>query len=199
MQIKQVFATYDQQENQAVDGFKYCPFCRTTLVLEESGHKLRPTCPSCGFIQFKNPSPAVGVLVVEGNKVLLGKRSGAPGGGKWALPSGYIEYEDDFLTTAIREMKEETGLDVEIRSIINVVSSFLSPRFHFLSIYLLARVVGGELVARDDLETVGWFPISGPLPEMAFQEDVDIIEWYSAKQSEGLPVDPDFASQGNRR
>ena len=99
MQIRQVFAAYDQQENQAVGGFKYCPFCRTPLVLEESGHKLRPTCPSCGFIQFKNPSPAVGVLVVEGNKVLLGKRSGAPGGGKWALPSGYIEYEDDFLTT----------------------------------------------------------------------------------------------------
>jgi len=73
----------------------------------------------------------------------LGKRGGHPGKGTWSLPSGYIEYEDDFLTTAIREMKEETGLDVEVSSIINVVSSFVAPGFHFLGIYVVAHVVGG--------------------------------------------------------
>jgi len=199
VQIKQVYVAYDRKENQAEDGFKYCPFCRTQLILEECGHKLRPTCPSCGFIHFKNPASAVSILVVDGNNVLLGKRSGSPGQGEWALPSGYIEYEDDFLTTAVREMKEETNLDVEIRAIINTVSSFLSPRFHFLTIYVLACVVGGELAARDDLEAVDWFPLSGPLPEMAFQEDIDMIEWYSMNKSESLPVDPDFACQSSAR
>ena len=58
---------------------------------------------------------------------------------------GFIEYDEDFLTAALREVKEETGLDVEIRSLLSVVSNFLSPRLHTLAIVLLARVVGGEL------------------------------------------------------
>jgi len=97
------------------------------------------------------------------------------------------------LTTAIRETKEETGLDVEVCSIINVVSSFVSPRFHFLGIYVLARVLGGQLVAGDDLEAVDWFPLAGPLPEMGFQEDVAIMEMVR-RGFEGLAVDPEYAT-----
>lgn len=196
MQIIQVYAAYDQTKHPPADEFKYCPFCTTQLISKPSGNKPRPTCPACGFIQFKNPAPALSVLVVQDGKVLLGKRGGAPGAGKWSFPSGYVEYEDDFLTTAIKEVKEETGLDVEIESIINLVSSFLSPRFHFLSPYLLARVLGGELAARDDLEAVDWFPLSGPLPDMAFQEDVDVLDMVATGEFESLPVDPRFARPG---
>jgi ADP-ribose pyrophosphatase YjhB (NUDIX family) len=100
----------------------------------------------------------------------------------------------DFLTAAIREVKEETGLDVEIRSILNVVSNLLSPRLRTLAITLLAGVVAGELCAGDDLETLEWVPLSGPLPEMAFEADERIIERYQkTKLEERLPVDPDFA------
>ncbi|MBU0495309.1 MAG: NUDIX domain-containing protein [Chloroflexi bacterium] len=136
------------------------------------------------------------VLVVAGTQVLLGKRGGEPGQGTWSLPSGYIEYEDDFLTTAIREVKEETGLDVAVEAVINVVSSFVTPRFHFLGIYVVARVVGGELQAGDDLAAVAWYPVSGPLPEMGFEEDVSIIEMY-AQGFAGLPVDTDNATPDN--
>jgi ADP-ribose pyrophosphatase YjhB (NUDIX family) len=131
--------------------------------------------------------------------VLLGKRGGSPGKGTWSLPSGYIDYEEDFLTAAVRETKEETGLDVELCSIINVVSSFVSPRFHFLGIYLVARVMGGDLAAGDDLEAVAWFPVAGPLPMMGFQEDVGIIEMV-AQGFAGLPIDPEHAlSDGTER
>jgi ADP-ribose pyrophosphatase YjhB (NUDIX family) len=130
---------------------------------------------------------------VDGDRVLLGRRGGKPGKGTWSFPSGYIDYEEAYLDTAIRETKEETGLDVEICSIINVVSSFVSPRFHFLGIYVLARVLGGVLEAGDDLEAVAWFPLAGPLPEMGFQEDIAIIEMYK-KGFAGLPVDPDYAA-----
>jgi 8-oxo-dGTP diphosphatase len=124
--------------------------------------------------------------------VLLGKRGREPGKGTWSLPSGYVEYEDDFLTTAIREAREETGLDVEVRSIINVVSSFVTPEFHFLGVYVAAEVVGGELGAGDDLEAVAWFPLKGPWPEMGFEEDVRMIQMY-ASGFEGIPVDADYA------
>jgi 8-oxo-dGTP diphosphatase len=134
---------------------------------------------------------------INGDRVLLGKRGRHPRQGTWSLPSGYVDYEEDFLTAALRETKEETGLDVEIRSILNLVSSFVSPRFHFLGIYVLARVLGGEPVAGDDLEAVAWFPLADPLagslPEMGFQEDVAIIEMVAGGFA-GLPVDPDYAT-----
>ena len=69
------------------------------------------------------------VLVTHNNKILLGKRLGEPGKGRWALPSGYIEFEDDFLSAAIREVKEETGLDIEIVSILTMSHPLYTGRF----------------------------------------------------------------------
>jgi 8-oxo-dGTP diphosphatase len=129
----------------------------------------------------------------------LGKRRGGFGKEKWGLPQGYIEFDEDFLTAAIREVKEETGLNVEIRSIINVVSNLLSPRLHTLAVVLLAGAVSGELCAGDDLETLEWVPLAGPLPEMAVEADEHIIERYRQTKLEwGLPVDPDFVCGGNQ-
>lgn len=187
MRVKQVFEHYPRQD-QSAGGYKLCPFCGTPLRIVESGHKPRPGCSSCGFVQYRNPAPTVSVLIVDEGRVVLGKRAGHPGKGTWSLPSGYIEYEDNFLTTAIREAKEETGLDVAVVSIINLVSSFVTPRFHFLGIYVVARRVGGDLEAGDDLEAVEWFPVSGPFPEMGFEEDVSIIALF-AQGFKGLPVD----------
>ena len=66
------------------------------------------------------------------------------------------------------------------------------------AIVLAAGVVGGELRAGDDLETLEWVPLSGPLPELAFEADDWIINRYAMRLKEGLPVDPDFACQGQR-
>ena len=198
MQIKQVFTTYDVKENAHHGQFKYCPICGTQLSSKEKGGKQRPACPKCGYVQFQNPVPGVVVVIEKDGQVLLGKRSGSFGKGKWGLPQGYIEFEEDFLTAAIREVKEETGLDVEIRSILNVVSNFLSPRLHTLAIILLAGVEAGEPCAADDLETLEWFPLSGSLPEMAFEADEHIITRYARTKLKGAPVDPRFAEQGRQ-
>jgi 8-oxo-dGTP diphosphatase len=199
MQAKQVFSTYSGQEDSDLGQFKVCPFCGTQLALKEKGGRQRPACPNCGFVQFRNPVPGAVVLIEKDGQVLLGRRSGSYGAGKWGLPMGFIEFDEDFLTAAIREVKEETGLDVEIRSILSVVSNFLSPRLHTLAIIMLACVVGGELHAADDLEAVEWFPLSGPLPEMAFEADAHICERYYRTQLEGSPVDPGYAVAEQRR
>jgi ADP-ribose pyrophosphatase YjhB (NUDIX family) len=194
MQIKQVFTTYDVKEYAHHGQFKYCPFCGTHLSSKEKGGKQRPVCPNCGFVQFLNPVPGVVVVIEKDGHVLLGKRGGGFGKGKWGLPQGYIEFDEDFLTAAVREVKEETGLDVEIRSIINVVSNLLSPKLQTLGITLLAGIKTGELCACDDLETLEWFPLLGPLPEMAFEADEFIIRRVQETNlEERLPVDPDFA------
>ncbi len=193
MQAKQVFCAYSRKDDADPGQFKYCPFCGVQLVLKEKGGKQRPVCLNCWFVQFRNPSPGAVVLIEKDGQVLLGKRSGSYGAGKWGLPQGFIEFDEDFLTATIREVKEETGLDVEIRSILSVVSNFLSPRLHTLAIVLLARVVGGDICAADDLEAVEWFPLAGPLPEMAFEADTHICERYYKLQLEGAPVDPNYA------
>ena len=72
-------------------------------------------------------------------------------------------------------------------------SKFLSPRLHTLAIVLLACVVGGELHAADDLEAAAWFPLCGPLPEMAFEADAHICERYYRTHLPGAPVDPGYA------
>jgi 8-oxo-dGTP diphosphatase len=196
MQAKQFFSTCSGKEAGDPGQFRRCPFCGTQLVLEGKGGRQRPACPNCRFVQLRNPSPGVVVLIEKDGQVLLGRRSGSYAAGKWGLPQGFIEFDEDFLSGAIREVKEETGLDVEIRSIISVVSNFLSPRLHTLAIVLLASVVGGELCAADDLEAVAWFPLSGPLPEMAFEADAHICERYYRTHLEGAPVDPAYAVVG---
>jgi ADP-ribose pyrophosphatase YjhB (NUDIX family) len=193
MQAQQVFSNYDESD---VDPglFKFCPFCATQLESKEKAGRERPVCPSCDFVQFRNPIPGVVVVVENEGSVLLGKRKGSFGKGQWGLPQGYIEFDEDFLTAAIREVKEETGLVVEIQSIINVVSYRLSPGLHTLAIILLAGVVGGGLCAGDDLESLEWVPLGEPLPEMAFEADTYIIERaHRARKQAGLPVDPRFA------
>ena len=193
-QFKQVYNHY-QPAGQVVAGFNYCPSCGAKLALIEKDQVQRPTCSNCGYIQYRNPAPAVSILITDKNRVLLGKRAGEPGKGTWALPSGYIEFDDDFLTTAIHEAKEETGLDVTPHSITNVISSFVSPRFHYLVIYVAVRVVGGELAAGDDLAAVEWFPLSGPLPKLGFVEDLEAIQWYAQEHHKGLPVDYRFRAK----
>lgn len=187
MTLEHVFYAYDRTTHELSGHYRYCPFCASPLSPRTFDG--RPTCAGCGFVHFRNPSPGVSVLVTDGEQVLLGRRVARnPGGQKWCLPGGFIEYGEDFLSAAVREVKEETGLEVEIRSIINVVSNFLSPRLHTLVVVLLARVVAGTLAPGDDLSEMAWFPRQGPLPEMAFDADRYIVETYARTGLSGLPV-----------
>jgi ADP-ribose pyrophosphatase YjhB (NUDIX family) len=186
--IQQVFHHYVLHGHRH-GNYLFCPFCGQQLAARGSGPASSPTCTGCGFVQYRNPAPAVSVLIVDGDRVVLGRRRGQPGRGTWALPSGYVEVEDSFLATAVREAREETGLQVRVCSILNVVSSFVSPRFHFLGIYVAAQVIGGALAAGDDLDAVQWIPLAGPLPDLGFPEDRHAIDLY-ARGHRGLPVDP---------
>ncbi len=194
MQARQVFSAYDRAGRRAGSSYSYCPSCGAPLLQPEPGSRPRPRCPRCGWVHFQNPSPGVVVLIAGGERVLLGKR--APRSfaqDKWCLPGGFVEYDEDFLTAGIREVREGTGLEVEIRSIISVVSNFLSPDLHTLVVVLLARVVSGSPAPGDDIVELQWFPLQGPLPDMAFEADRHIVERYNATRLEGVPVDPLYA------
>ena len=189
MDIQQIYWHTEDHDGMEDDHFTYCPLCGKHLMHETVDHQPRKVCTDCGYIHFRNPSPTVSLLIIQGNRVLLGKRSSGPGEERWATHSGYIEFDEDFLTTAVREAKEETGLDVGILSILNVTDSFFPPAQHFLNLYLLARVIGGQLQSGDDMGELRWFPLSGPFPNMTFQEDMDLLERYRQANHPSLPAE----------
>jgi ADP-ribose pyrophosphatase YjhB (NUDIX family) len=195
MEPRQVFSLYDWSGNSGTDSLRYCPRCGSECHIKKEAGRERPVCPECGFVHYGNPSPGVDVLIEENGKVLLGRRG--PGSfreGKWCLPCGFMEFDEDFLTAAHREVKEETGLEIRISSLLSVVTNYLTPHLHTLVVVLLAHPVGGTLRAGDDIDTVEWFLLAGPLPEIAFEADRHIIERYSETRLQGVPVDPDYAT-----
>jgi len=195
METKQIFEAYNRQGNRAIDKLKFCPRCGARCDLISSDRQGGLECQSCGFILYQNPSPGVVVLIVDDDMVLLGERAKDVFlGGKWSLPGGFIEHDEDFLSAAHREIMEETGLSIKLISVISVVSNFLSPKLHTLVIVLLVEKISGTLRPGDDMVRLEWFPLSGPYPAMAFEADKHIINRYHKTKIAGTPVDPRFSS-----
>lgn len=193
MKTKQVFIEYAIGGNQG-HSFNYCPACRTKCEVKEIGGRSRKICPKCQFVQYKNPAPAVSVLVIDDDRILLGKRADSHfRAGLWCLPCGFIEFDEDFLTAARREVMEETGLVVDIESILSVMTNYLEPDLHTLVVVLLAKAVAGTVCPGDDIVAAEWFPLGGPLPELAFAADQEIIERYYKSRLIGAPVDDFYA------
>ncbi len=151
--------------------------------------RVREVCPACGFILYRNPVPGAGVLVEMEEGIVLVQRGQPPFVGWWALPSGYIEADESVEQAAIRECKEETGLDVELLELFGVYSFPEGPVQSGIVIFYRARPVGGELQAGDDAQDVGIFPLDG-LPEpLAFRTHREVLARWSRSRS------PEFSSQ----
>jgi len=94
---------------------------------------------------------------LDGSIVLV-KRAFEPFRGHWALPGGFLKYNDSAEATAIREAREETGLDIALENLLGVFSDpKRDPRGHIISIAFLAKEVGGELKAGSDASGVESF------------------------------------------
>lgn len=97
--------------------YTYCPQCTKPLILrnltEDGGIQQRHACPddACGFIHYQNPTPAVGVLVEHEGSIVLARGAGWPEG-YFALITGFLEKAEDPKKGVVREVKEETNLDV---------------------------------------------------------------------------------------
>lgn len=144
----------------------YCPLCGTQLEQRERFGKLRPVCPNCDHTVFFDPKVAVVGFIVRGDTVLLVKRVHDPGKGKWALPAGFVEPEEDPRRAVEREMFEETGLIVETERLLDLIHRPDPNGLADIVIAYAIRVVGGDLCASDDAEEVGWFS-KHELPEIA--------------------------------
>lgn len=96
--------------------------------------------------------------MVDGDEILLVRRAHDPGKGLWAVPGGKIEFGESVAEAATREVKEETGLLVELDEIIWVGESMAADH-HIVLIDFLGRAVGGSLQAADDAAETIWVRI----------------------------------------
>src|SRR5689334_17713361 len=122
----------------------YCPRCGAALERRFAEGREREVCPACGFVFYRNPVPAVGVVVALDEQVVLTRRRYEPRAGYWALPAGYMELGETAEEAAIRECHEETGLLVQIDHLIGVYS-FGEGEGSGLVIIYAATAVGGTL------------------------------------------------------
>jgi ADP-ribose pyrophosphatase YjhB (NUDIX family) len=137
--------------------FRFCPHCGGPLVHKEMGDRKRLFCSSCGFVLYRNPVPAVGVIIPRGGKIVLVRRAEEPLCGHWCLPAGFMELDETPQECAIREAKEETGLDIQIKELFGVYAGQDDPRVRVVLIIYLAQMVGGDLRAGDDASEVELF------------------------------------------
>ena len=116
----------------------------------------------------RNPYPTVDVVIhIPGRGVVLVRRKNPPHG--WALPGGFIDYGESAPDAAVREAREETGLDVRLTSLLGVYSDpGRDPRFHTLSVVYTALAESPDaLGAGDDAAETAIFALDA-LPELAF-------------------------------
>lgn len=164
----------------------FCPRCGAAMEAADVGGRLRELCAACGFILYRNPVPGVGVLVeMEGGLVLV-KRGQPPFVGWWALPSGYIEADESVEQAAVRECKEETGLDIELLELFGVYSFPEGPVQSGIIIFYRARPTSGELQAGDDAQDVGVFPLDALPEQLAFRTHREVLARWVRSRS------PDF-------
>jgi ADP-ribose pyrophosphatase YjhB (NUDIX family) len=159
----------------------FCQVCGHTLEERLIYGQTRRLCPACGFIHFSDPKVAAVVFVEHQGKVLLVRRAMNPERGKWALPAGYIDDGEDPRAAAIRETREETGLEVEITGLVDVLGGSGQIGASIVIIYA-AHVVSGTARPLDDADAVLWYAAGDPVPELAFESTRVLLRAWIERQ-----------------
>jgi len=151
-------------------GFRFCPRCSSELEsrLLKAGEPERLVCGGCEFVFYLDPKVAVGTIInnAEG-QVLLVRRAIEPGYGKWVFPGGYVDRGEPVQSAAVREAREESGLDVRLDRLIDVYSY---PGRAPVVIVYASTMIGGEIACDDEgLEARFFSADEIPWDDLAFR------------------------------
>ena len=151
-----------------LEKFRYCPLCGSDRFVENNVKSKR--CEACGFVYYFNPSSStVAVIVNEKNELLVVRRAKEPAKGTLDLPGGFCDCYETGEEGVMREVKEETGLNVD-----NITFLFSIPNIypyggldiHTIDLFFLCRVTDTTgATAMDDAGEVLWLPWDKVKPE----------------------------------
>lgn len=147
----------------------FCPGCGAPLPALTAGVSGQ-TCPGCGRVHHRDPKVGVGVVVRDdAGRLLLVRRGVEPELGRWALPAGFVDADEDPRLAAAREAREETGLEVLVGAVVDVYPAGTGTSFF---IAFEAVVFGGVLLAGDDAQDAAFFGID-EMPPLAFASTLE--------------------------
>ena len=161
--------------------YKFCPVCGGALeprVLKITEPKrLVCTNAACGFVFYLDPKIAVGTIIdAGGGRIVLVKRAIEPGYGKWVFPGGYVDRGEEVTLAALREAREEAGVDVRLDHLINVYS--YAGRAPVIIVYA-ATMISGELAVDDEGLEIREFTFDEiPWDDLAFQSTREALRDY---------------------
>ncbi len=164
---------------------QYCPDCGGKTETRMVGKQSLNVCPSCETIFFRDPKLVVTALIEEDGQVLLVQRDIDPGRGLWGLPGGYVDWNEHPETAMVRECEEEIGALVVPQGLVRVQHVVRGDQGIVILAYR-ARLVGGEIKARDEVQEVGWFKPDA-LPPLAFATHRQLLlEWAQELRARGV-------------
>ena len=159
--------------------YQFCPRCggaleRRRLKLSEPE---RPVCTRCGFVFYLDPKIAVGTIIrTDSDRLVLVRRAIDPGYGKWVFPGGYVDRGETLVAAAIREAREECGLDIRLEGLVNIYS--YAGRAPVIVVYA-GTALGGELCADDECLEAGVFETAAiPWTNLAFRSTEEGLRDY---------------------
>jgi 8-oxo-dGTP diphosphatase len=154
----------------------YCAICASPLGKDVLEGKERQVCSKCGQIFYENPLPAAAAIVLNRQReVLLVKREREPSKDMWCLPIGFAETGETIEDAALRELKEEAGIEGRVTQLVDVVSEYNSFYGDVLVVVYEVEKTGGQERAGDDASDCRYFPIMN-LPRLAFDSQERAIQ-----------------------
>jgi ADP-ribose pyrophosphatase YjhB (NUDIX family) len=177
--------SYDIDAQANYEGLRHCPRCAAGLERRQVRCHERLVCPECSYIFYLAPAIVTCVLAERNGHILFVRRKYEPGAGQWCLPAGFIEVGEQPEESAVREVNEETGLDVRITGTYDTWATDEDPRTPVVSIAFTASVVGGELEAGDDATEAIFFPMDDLPHPIAFADHRRIVKRYIDEKARG--------------
>jgi ADP-ribose pyrophosphatase YjhB (NUDIX family) len=145
--------------------------------LLKSGDPERLVCTRCAQVLYLDPKVAVGTIIrTDDDRIVLVRRAIEPGYGLWVFPGGYVDRGEEVTRAAIREAREEAGLEVELDGLIDIYS--YAKRSLIVIVYA-ARAIGGELCVDEEcLEAALFRPDEIPWNHLAFHSTTQALRDY---------------------